>query len=141
MKRRSPLLLLLALVLIGLSACGSESVNEAYTAAGDGTHPNELNRTSTFLTDDDLNVVITLGSHNRTLPVRAEFIAPDGSRFATDPLDADPTVGEIVLGLDWEAQGTTTWPTGEWQVEVYVEDERTEQLTFQVQAAAPPAEG
>ncbi|NLX10550.1 MAG: hypothetical protein GXY36_12915 [Chloroflexi bacterium] len=140
MKRKSPLLLLV-LVLISLSACGSEAVSEAYTAAGDGTRPNELSRTSTFLTDDDLNVVIKLGSHNRTLPVRAEFIAPDGSRYATDPLDADPTVGEIVLGLDWEAQGTTAWPTGEWQVDVYVEDERAEQLTFQVQAAQPPAEG
>jgi len=134
MKRTFPLLLiaLLAVPLL-MTACSSEPVREVYTAAGDGSRPEDLDKTTVFTPDEDLNIVVTLNSHNRELPVYAVFTAPDGNTYPTDPLELDETAGEAVLGLDWEANNNVPWTEGEWKVEIYVEDERKETITFTVQ--------
>lgn len=123
--------LLLAAALV-LTACSGDSVYEAYTASGDGTTADKLNKTTAFRYDDDLNVVLTLGAHSRTLPIYAEFEAPTGQIFTTDMLEADRTVGKVVLGLDWEARNTA-WPDGKWAVDVFVNLERVHTLEFTVQ--------
>ena len=132
MKR---LIVLAMLAVLALTACSSAPLNNAYTAAGDATHPDELAKTETFRDDDDLNVVVTLNSHNHELAVHAIFFAPDGATYATDVLDADETVGEVLLGLDWEAQGSFKWPAGEWRVDVFIDDAREKSLDFQVEAS------
>jgi hypothetical protein len=132
MRKHSPLLLVLVLALV-LTGCGSEAVRDAYTATGDSSEPDDLEKTSTFRADDDLNVVVTLGTHNYEVPIYAIFRAPTGAAYATDVLEADKTVGKVLLGLDWEGQGTLTWPTGTWTVEIYVEDAREETLSFDVE--------
>lgn len=129
MTRRAVFLGILALIL---AACSGSTVSEAYTASGDATDPAELTRTTRFAPDDDLNVVVRLNPHSQTLALRAVFLGPDGTQIATDTLEADSTVGEVLLGLDWEAQGIGNWPAGEWQVEVYVADERHTTLDFSV---------
>jgi len=131
---------LLAALLV-LAGCGSDLYKSAYTASGEGIKPDELDKTATFKADDDLNVVVTLNSHKRTLPVRATFIGPDGTLYPTDALEAEETVGEVTLGLDWEAMGSQPWIAGDWKVEVYVEDKRVDTLNFKVEAATTPAEG
>ncbi len=127
---------LIGLVVVALAACGAAPpLRSAYTASGDGTRPQDLARTEIFRADDDLNVVVELNAHSRTLDVSAIFIAPTGEQYATDTLKADETVGEVVLGLDWEAQGTLTWPPGEWQVDIYIDDTLEKTLHFTVEDA------
>jgi len=91
-------------------------------------------KTTTFLADDDLNVVVTLGAHSRSLPVYAVFTAPSGVSYATDTLEADKTVGQVLLGLDWESQGTGSWPSGTWTVDVYIDNAKAKTLEFTVGA-------
>ncbi|MBN2305291.1 MAG: hypothetical protein JXQ72_12470, partial [Anaerolineae bacterium] len=95
----------------------------------------------TFRADDDLNVVVTLGAHNRELPIYAVFTAPSGIAYATDVLDADETVGTVLLGLDWEAQGANFWPVGDWQVDVYIDDARESRVSFTVEPVEVAPEG
>jgi hypothetical protein len=136
--------LLLAVLLAApllLTACSAEPVRDVYTASGDAARADDLTKTRAFKADDDLNVVVTLNSHSRELAIKAVFTAPDGTPYPTDALEADETVGEVVLGLDWEIRGTEYWPPGEWKVEIYVDDERAETITFTVNAPAAPNAG
>lgn len=135
MKRTFPLLLAALLVFpLLLTACTSEPVRDVYTASGDGSRPDDLDKTTIFEPTDDLNIVITLNAHNRERPVKAIFIAPDGTSYATDVLEADETVGQVVLGLDLQMSGITAWAEGEWSVEVYVDDQREKTVKFTVEA-------
>ncbi len=140
--RRAPLWLMVGLIVVAtVAACGvAPPLRNAYTAAGDGTRPKDLVRTEVFRADDDLNVVVELNAHSRTLDVSAVFVSPNGEQYATDTLEAADTVGEVVLGLDWEAQGTLTWPPGEWKVDIYIDDTLEKTLHFTVEPA-PLSEG
>lgn len=142
---RALIVIALGMTLV-LSACGgtAELIDEAYTAAGDGTRPADLTRTQTLRPDDDLNVVVVLNAHSRELEVGATFTGPDGSEYDTDTLEADETVGQVILGLDWEAsRNGESWPTGEWSVDVVINEDVEQTITFTVAApeATPPAEG
>lgn len=137
MKRLSLVLVALALLL---AACSSGPVRDAYTASGDATTPDDLSKTRTFRADDDLNIVVQLNVHTRTLPVYAVFTAPNGSIYGTDLLEADQSVGEILLGLDWELSGGLSWPTGEWTVDVVIDETVEETLTFTVNPIEAPAQ-
>lgn len=128
--------LLLGVLALILAACSGGTVAEVYTASGDATDPGELTKTTRFAPDDDLNVVVRLNPHTQPLALRAVFLGPDGTQIGTDTLEADATVGEVLLGVDWEAQGIGNWLAGDWQVEVYVGDERHATLDFAV-AASP----
>lgn len=144
MNRKPALLPLLvgAIALVALlTACSGALVRNVYTAAGDGTTPDELVKTSTFRSDDDLNVVVQFHAHNRELIVSATFTAPGGEVYTTDALEVGETVTEAVLGLDWEAQGAVFWAEGEWQVEVYVDNSIEKIVRFTVQAGEAPASG
>jgi hypothetical protein len=140
MKRMFPLLLAVVFSLL-LTACTSEPVRDVYTASGDGSRPDDLDKTGIFEPTDDLNIVVTLNAHNRELPVKAIFIAPDGSTYATDALEADETVGQVVLGLDLQMSGVTAWAEGEWSVDVYVDDQREKTVKFAVEAPDTSSSG
>lgn len=131
MKRLLPLILVFALAL---TACGSDLINKVYTASGDSGDPAELAKTKTnvFRTDDDLNVVIELGSHRSSRDFHAIFTGPDGSVYATEPVTADETTSKVVLGLDWEPRNNEMWPTGVWTVEIYVGEDKEKTLEFTV---------
>ena len=131
MKRILPVLLAVLL----LTACSAKPLKAVYTASGDGTRPEDLEKTTVFKPDDDLNVVITLNSHNRTLPVKAVFIAPDGVQYATDDLNMDETAGVAVLGLDWESENNTLWTVGDWKADIYVDNTLEDTVKFTVEAA------
>ena len=140
--KRASLWLIGLIAMAAVAACGvSPPLRSAYTASGDGTRPQDLARTTVFRADDDLNVVVELNTHSRALDVSAIFIAPTGEQYATDTLEAGDTVGTVVLGLDWEAQGTVTWPPGEWRVDVYIDDTLEKTLYFMVEAASLPEGG
>jgi hypothetical protein len=142
MKRILPLLLAVGLIVpLLLTACSTKPVKAVYTASGDGTRPEDLDKTTVFKPDDDLNVVITLNSHNRTLPVKAVFTSPDGFQYETDEINMDETAGVAVLGLDWEMQDNTLWTQGDWKVDVYVDNKLEDTVNFTVQAAEPTGAG
>lgn len=126
---------MIGVVMLVLAACSSTPVKSAYTAAGDGTRPADLTRTTTFTTDDDLNVVVELNTHSRDLPFYALFKGPNEELYRTDVLEADASVPEVMLGVDWEATGATPWSAGEWQVEIYVDDDLKKTLNFTVEAS------
>ncbi|GAB4415549.1 MAG: hypothetical protein Kow00106_10990 [Anaerolineae bacterium] len=141
MRQQATLLFLAVLIGVALTACSGELVRSAYTAAGDGSTPKDLVKTTTFRGDDDLNVVVRLGSHNRELAVSAVFTGPAGEVYTTDALEADESVVEVVLGLDWEAQGSIFWTPGEWRVDVYVDDQLEQSARFTVEQTALAPEG
>ena len=141
MKRKLALLPLLMILAALLSGCSSALVRDVHTAAGDGTTPAELTRTTAFRGDDDLNVVVRLNARNRDVILSATFTGPGGEVYITDPLEAGATVTQVVLGLDWEAQGAVFWAEGEWQVEVYVDNAMEKIVRFTVQAGEAPAAG
>lgn len=136
MKRVSSLQLVVLLAIgltLLLTACGTDNmVSDAYTAAGDGTRPQDVTKTAVLSYDDDLNIVIVLNSHRRELEVSAIFTAPDGSTYGTDTIEADKNVSKVLLGLDWEAQNGVYWVDGEWKVDVMVDDDVEKTLTFTV---------
>lgn len=135
---RTMVLATLLLTLL-LAACGTdEMVKHAYTAAGDGSTPDSVTKTTTFHPQDDLNIVVELNTHRRELELYAIFTAPDGGQMATNTLKADETVAEVLLGLDWETSGGVDWVLGEWSVDVYVDDERATTKTFEVYLEMPP---
>jgi hypothetical protein len=136
MKRIFPprmMVLMVVALAVMLGACSSMPVKSVYTASGTGTRPADLKRTTTFADNDDLNVVVTLNAHSRTLDVSAIFTSPSGEAYSTDSLAADSTTGQVLLGLSWAAQGSIPWPTGQWKVEVYVDELREKTLTFTVE--------
>ncbi len=136
MKRILPLLLAVGLVVpLLLTACSAKPLKAVYTASGDGTRPEDLDKTTVFKPDDDLNVVITLNSHNSSLPVKAVFTAPDVLQYTTDELDMDETAGVAVLGLDWEMQNNTLWTEGDWKADIYVNNALEDTVKFAVKAA------
>lgn len=141
-KKKLGFWLCMMLFALLLAACSSAPFDSAYTAAGDGTEPDDLARTSVFRPDDDLNIVVKLNSHNREIPVQAVFTAPTGTTYQTDPFDVSETAGEVVLGLDWEGNtGGEPWPVGEWSVAVFVDEKQEKMLTFQVEAEASETSG
>ncbi len=144
MRKKATLLSLAVmalLLIVGLTACSDETVRSVYTAAGDGSTPKDLVKTTTFRGDDDLNVVVRLGSHNRELAVSAVFTGPAGEVYTTDVLEADKNTVEVVLGLDWEAQGAVFWAPGEWRVDIYVDEKLEQTARFTVEQTALTPEG
>lgn len=141
MRQKATLLSLAVLIVAVLSACSSDLVRSVYTASGDGSAPKDLVKTTTFRGDDDLNVVVRLGAHNRELAVSAVFTGPAGEVYTTDALEADESVVEVVLGLDWEAQGAVFWTPGEWRVDVYVDNKLEQSARFTVEQTVLSPEG
>jgi hypothetical protein len=131
MKRLLPLILV---VLLALTACGSDLIKSVYTASGDSGDPDELSKTKTsvFRPNDDLNVVINLGAHRSSRDFHAVFNAPDGSVYATEAVTADETTSAVVLGLDWATRNGTMWPTGVWSVDLFVGDKKEKTVEFSV---------
>lgn len=132
MKR---LILLLALVALGLTACsGGGAYDRAYTASGDGRNELELSRTRQFRSNDDLNVVVKLNTHDSDVEVKVIFINSN-SQQEGDPLVvvAGPNTGTVVLGLDWESKPDgELWRSGSWEAVIEVDGEEVERLSFEV---------
>lgn len=134
--KRAALMIIPLLMVLSLSACSSEIYNLSYTASGDSTNPNALvDNSGQFLVTDDLNVVIRLNQHNDDVEVEARFFAP-GDDPLGDPLKttASKDVGTVVLGLDFETRPdqTTDWPRGDYKVEIFVDGEKVETISFEV---------
>ena len=142
MTRRALIAVALALGML-LAACGSAGVRDVYPAAGDGARPVDLTQTAGFAANDDLNLVVTLNTHTGKVPVFVTFIDPAGVSYTTDPVGASSTVGRLVLGLDFEAQGALQWTPGDWTAVVFVDGEKTDTVRFTVRASAgqPSGEG
>ena len=56
-------------------------------------------------------------------------------QIGTDTLEADPTVGEALLGLDWKRRALKL-ACGDWQVQVFVNEELHSTLDFTVEGGA-----
>lgn len=132
MKR---LIFVLALFTLALSACSGGGVyDQSYMASGDGTHMVDLNQTSQFPRNEDLNAVIKLNSHDSSVEVKATFFDPDSNQVG-DPLvaTADEDTGTVVLGLDWEAkEDGEFWDEGVWKAVIEVDGEEVDTLEFTV---------
>ena len=69
------------------------------------------------------------------------FTGPAGEVYTTDVLEADKNTVEVVLGLDWEAQGAVFWAPGEWRVDIYVDEKLEQTARFTVEQTALTPEG
>lgn len=141
MKR---MVFLLGLMVLGLTACTGGVYDVAYTARGDSTNYQALTQTELFQRTDDLNVVVKLGSHSDRVEVAATFYRPcdtlsevcesdriqEGETLRTT---VGSNVGTVLLGLDYEAQPEVEeWDTGSWRVEIEVDNEVVEELSFRI---------
>lgn len=135
---------LLGLLVMGLTACSGDVYDVAYTARGDSTNFQALTQTELFQRTDDLNVVVKLGSHSDRVEVAATFYRPCDD-FAEDcetnevqegetlRTTVGENVGSVVLGLDHESRpNEQEWITGTWRVEIEIDNEMVETLTFRV---------
>ncbi|MCQ3930489.1 MAG: hypothetical protein DPW16_08500 [Chloroflexi bacterium] len=134
--KRAVMMIVPLLVILSLSACSGDVYSLAYTASGDGTNPNALVENSgQFLVTDDLNIVVRLNKHNDDVEVEARFYLPEDVPLG-DPLKmtASKDVGTVVLGLDYETRPdqTTDWPRGTYKVDIFVDGEKSETISFKV---------
>ena len=58
---------------------------------------------------------------------------PTGERVELDPVQTEAGISKLD-GLDWEQYGES-WPAGVWSVEVVVDGQVAQTLTFTVQGA------
>ena len=141
MKR---LVFLFGLLVLGLTACGGDVYDVAYTARGDSTNFLALTQTELFQRTDDLNVVVKLGSHKDRVEVAATFFRPCDTQsedcVSTEVQEGETlrttvgaNVGTVLLGLDYEAQPEVDeWITGTWRIEIEVDSEMVDELTFRI---------
>ncbi|NDJ78285.1 MAG: hypothetical protein GYB65_18710 [Chloroflexi bacterium] len=132
---------LLALVM-ALAACSSVPVREAYTAAGESSNPNNVTEQDEFSAFEDLNVVIELNRHSHKLLLQAVFRPlATGQEYWTNVQEAEETTGTVLLGLSWDGTtGGEPWPSGEWQVDILVDQEVEDTVSFTVRPATEPIE-
>jgi hypothetical protein len=136
----------LLLLVFVLAACGGDTYNYAYTASGDSLNATDLTRTTQFRSSDDINLVVRLNTHEDNVDVEARFYTGSGAdrRLFGDALKVTvgEDVGTVVLGLDFDTYYNSnydpvenpnpTWPSGGWDVEVFVDGEQVETLDFNV---------
>ncbi len=132
-------ILIAALLLLILNACSSEVYSLAYTARGDSNNMVALTQTDLLQRTDDLNVVVKLNSHDDSVTVSATFYNPDDEQVGEVlTTTADPDVGVVVLGLDYESrpgeedEEEDTWQLGTWRVDIEVDGEQVESLSFKI---------
>lgn len=130
------LLIALGLLLIGaLSACSGDVYSLAYSARGDSTNLLGVTQTEQFRDNEDLNVIVKLNEHDGTT-VSATFFAPDGTEVSFLETEVDSETGTVLLGLDYQDYSNgneeVTWPSGTWRVEIRVNGENVDEVTFRV---------
>jgi hypothetical protein len=108
----------------------SNRLIDVYTAAGDSYYADQLDRTTVFRTDDDLNVVFLVQNVSDPIDVAGVFCSPDNTYYdgGTSTLSNG---GPYLLGVDWEST-SVPWITGDWYVEVYVNGQVELTLGFSV---------
>jgi hypothetical protein len=109
----------------------SNRLIDVYTAAGDSYYADQLERTTVFRTDDDLNAVFLVQNVSGSLGVAGLFCAPDGSWLDTGEGTFD-VGGPYLLGIDWENR-SELWVTGNWFAELYVDGQLELTLGFTVE--------
>jgi hypothetical protein len=114
-----------------LSGLGStQRLIDVYSAAGDSYYADQLTRTATFRTDDDLNLVFRVQNVTGEVTVAGVFCAPDATVFDAGE-SSFGNGGEYLIGLDWEFT-TEPWTPGAWYAELYVAGEWDLSLRFAV---------
>ncbi len=109
----------------------SDRLIDVYTAAGDSYYADQLERTTTFRTDDDMNIVFRVQNISDTVDVAGVFCSPDNTYY-DGGTSSFSNGGPYLLGVDWESTNTP-WLTGDWYVEVYVNGQVELTLGFSVQ--------
>jgi hypothetical protein len=109
----------------------SNRLIDVYTAAGDSYYADQLERTTVFRTDDDLNAVFLVQNVSAPVTVAAIFCAPDGSLQDASEGTFD-NGGPYLLGIDWENL-SVPWETGDWFAELYVDGQLELTLGFTVE--------
>jgi hypothetical protein len=115
--------------VVGLAS--SNRLIDVYTAAGDSYYADQLDRTTVFRTDDDLNVVFRVQNVSDTIDVAGVFCSPDNTYY-DGGMGTFSNGGPYLVGVDWEST-SVPWITGDWYVEVYVNGQVELTLGFSVQ--------
>lgn len=131
--------MMVSILVVLLSACGSGTYDVGYTARGDSTNILGLTESTQFRDNEDLNVVVRLTDHDG-VTVAARFIDPSGNQVG-DVLETEVAsdVGSVVLGLDFEQMNENSgeedeirWQAGRWTVEISVDGESVDTLEFDI---------
>jgi hypothetical protein len=115
--------------VVGLAS--SNRLIDVYTAAGDSYYADQLDRTTVFRTDDDLNVVFLVQNVSDTIDVAGVFCSPDNTYY-DGGTGTFSNGGPYLVGVDWEST-SVPWITADWYVEVYVNGQVELTLGFSVQ--------
>jgi hypothetical protein len=115
--------------VVGLAS--SNRLIDVFTASGDSYYADQLDRTTVFRTDDDLNVVFRVQNVSDTIEVSGVFCSPDNTYYDGGS-STFSNGGPYLLGVDWEST-SIPWITGDWYAEVYVNGQVELTLGFTVQ--------
>lgn len=137
MTLKSIRIILFVLVALFLAACGGEGVDVSFSTANisSATLAKDeagTQKTTTFAPEDTFYLIIDLANAPEDTTVRADWMAVDVAN--TDPNtkidDVELTSGSSTLTFDLANEGV--WPVGEYKVDLYLNDELKQTLTFNV---------
>jgi len=134
MKRKDFKLALVASILMAVTiACGFSFSTANFDSTKMALDPEGEQPTTVFSPQDTFYAVVDLKNAPDDTAVRAEWVAVDVEGEESDFV-IDST--EITTGsnqLHFNLKNNSPWPAGEYQVNLYIDDELEETLEFQVQ--------
>jgi hypothetical protein len=134
--RRLTLGIILVLFALGAAACefsaSTARITQVVMARGyaDGA---AVDATNTFQPTDTIHGVVTLGNAPDDTKLKAVWTAIDAGDGQYKNTKIDET--EVTTGgvADFTLSNTTPWPTGTYQVELYLNDTLAQTVAFNVQ--------
>jgi len=134
--RRLTLGVILVLFALGATACefstSTAHITQAVLARG-YTNGAAVDATNTFQPTDTVHGVVTLGNAPDDTKLKAVWTAVDAGdgQYKNTKIDeAELTTGGVA---DFTLSNTKPWPTGTYQVELYLNDTLVQTLPFSVQ--------
>ena len=125
--------LLTAVIIVATSACGFSFTTANIAEARMAKDPEGNQPTETFTPQDTFYVVVDLDNAPEDTVIRSEWTAVDveGAEPNTSIDSAELTTGSGQL--HFKLENNSPWPPGEYQVELFIDDESRETLDFQVE--------
>ena len=129
---------LLGLILISgvLTGCMGEPFAEAYFAYGSGPI-RDLDVTETFDTIEDLQLVIRFNQHSESIRIETFWFDPEGAEAGELQTTVPADTENVLITYHLEQAEKTYWLPGEWSVEVRLDGQLEETLSFIVTGEIP----
>lgn len=147
MKQRSKQIiyvgLLLLLPLLWLTACGDRELSFSTANIADARLTKDeagTQTTTTFNPEDTFYLIVNLANASDSTTVKAEWTAVSVEGAAPNTVLDDVILTSGSGTLTFDLTNNNRWPTGDYQVDLYLNDELERTLTFRVSAGLAQAQ-